>query len=60
MGMTAKGLTILLHHSTLLSMFSGPPEKMILIALQGMKGPITVNRKKYNMNLVMPGIKKQS
>ena len=36
---------------------TGPPEKMILIALQGLKGPVTVNGKKYDMNLVMPGIK---
>ncbi len=36
---------------------TGPPERMIAIALQGLKGPVTVNGKKYNMNLVMPGIK---
>ena len=36
---------------------TGPAEKMILIALQGLQGPVTVNGKKYDMNLVMPGIK---
>ncbi|MEZ4933684.1 MAG: c-type cytochrome [Saprospiraceae bacterium] len=36
---------------------TGPTERMILIALQGLKGPVTVNGKKYEMNLVMPGIK---
>ena len=36
---------------------SGPPERMVLIALQGLKGPLMVNGKKYDMNLVMPGIK---
>ena len=36
---------------------TGPPERMVLIALQGLKGPISVNGKSYDMNLVMPGIK---
>ncbi len=36
---------------------TGPPEKMIAIMLQGLKGPVQVNGLKYDMNLVMPGIK---
>lgn len=36
---------------------TGSAERIILIALQGLKGPVTVNGKKYEMNLVMPGIK---
>ncbi len=33
------------------------PERLILIALHGMQGPVTVNGQRYEMNAVMPGIK---
>ena len=36
---------------------SGAPAKMILPVLHGLKGPVHVNGTRYDMNLVMPGIK---
>ena len=36
---------------------TGPKEKLIALVLQGLKGPVKVNGKTYDMNLVMPGIK---
>ena len=33
------------------------PEKLILIALHGLQGPVHVNGKLYEMNAVMPGLK---
>ena len=35
---------------------SGPDERLILIALHGMKGPITVNNVDYNLPAAMPGV----
>ncbi|MEO1258164.1 MAG: c-type cytochrome [Bacteroidota bacterium] len=35
----------------------GPKERLIALVLQGLKGPVKVNGKTYDMNLVMPGIK---
>ncbi len=34
----------------------GDPQKLILLVLHGLHGPITVNGKRYDMNAVMPGI----
>ncbi len=34
----------------------GDPEKLILTVLHGLKGPITVNGKRYALNAVMPGL----
>ncbi len=36
---------------------SGSTDRLILLILNGVKGPITVNNKRYNLNAVMPGIK---
>ena len=36
---------------------SGSTDRLILLILNGIKGPITVNNKRYNLNAVMPGIK---
>lgn len=36
---------------------NGPVEKIILVLLNGLKGPIHVNGETYNMNLVMPGLR---
>lgn len=35
----------------------GPPARLALILLHGLKGPVHVNGKLYEMNAVMPGIK---
>jgi mono/diheme cytochrome c family protein len=35
---------------------SGPDERLILIALHGMKGPITVNNVDYDLPAAMPGV----
>jgi mono/diheme cytochrome c family protein len=35
----------------------GDPQKLILIALHGLQGPINVNNKRYELNAVMPGLK---
>lgn len=36
---------------------SGSKDRLILLTLNGIKGPITVNGKRYELNLFMPGIK---
>ena len=36
---------------------SGDPERLILVLLHGLKGPIHVNGQLYEMNAMMPGIK---
>lgn len=35
----------------------GPPARLALVLLHGLKGPVHVNGKRYEMNAVMPGIK---
>jgi mono/diheme cytochrome c family protein len=35
----------------------GSTDRLILLTLNGLKGPVTVNGKRYEMNAVMPGIK---
>jgi mono/diheme cytochrome c family protein len=35
---------------------SGPKDRLVLIALHGMQGPVHVNGKLYEMSAVMPGI----
>ncbi|MFT5386366.1 MAG: mono/diheme cytochrome c family protein [Saprospiraceae bacterium] len=35
----------------------GDPQKLILIALHGLQGPVTVNGQRYELNAVMPGLK---
>lgn len=35
----------------------GSKDQLILLLLNGMKGPLTVNGKRYEMNAVMPGLK---
>lgn len=56
-GMDGKGIADLappLYHSEYVTESA---ERLILIALHGLQGPITVNRERYEMNAVMPGIK---
>ena len=56
-GLDGKGIDQLappLYHSEYVT---GPPERLILIALHGMYGPVEVNGKQYNMDAMMPGIK---
>lgn len=36
---------------------SGPSKRLVLLLLHGLQGPVTVNGKRYEMNLVMPGLK---
>lgn len=36
---------------------SGSKDRLILLILQGMEGPITVNGQRYTMNTVMPGFR---
>ncbi len=36
---------------------AGSKERLILLTLHGLKGPVTVNGKRYEMNAMMPGIK---
>lgn len=38
----------------------GSTDRLILLTLNGLKGPLTVNGKRYEMNAVMPGIKNNS
>ena len=35
---------------------SGSKDRLILLTLHGLKGPVTVNGKRYEMNAVMPGL----
>ena len=43
-----------LYHSEYLE---GDPKKLILLTLHGLKGPIHVNGKRYELSAVMPGVK---
>ncbi len=36
---------------------SGDPEKLVLLTLHGLQGPITIKGKRYELNAVMPGLK---
>lgn len=36
---------------------TGSADKLVLLTLHGLKGPIQVNGKQYNLNVVMPGVK---
>lgn len=36
---------------------TGTSKRLVLLMLHGLQGPVTVNGKRYEMNLVMPGIK---
>ena len=38
----------------------GDPQKLILLVLHGLQGPVTVNGQRYEMNAVMPGLKDNS
>ena len=56
-GMDGKGIDQLappLYHSEYVT---GPPERLVLIALHGMYGPLEVNGKQYKMDAMMPGVK---
>ena len=53
-GMGIKNLAPPLYNSEYIE---GDPEKLILISLHGLQGPITVNGQRYELNAVMPGLK---
>lgn len=36
---------------------TGPSKRLVLLLLHGLQGPVTVKGKRYEMNLVMPGLK---
>jgi mono/diheme cytochrome c family protein len=56
-GLDAKGIDQLAPPLENSEFVSSSAERFILIALNGLQGPVTVAGKEYNLNLVMPGIK---
>ncbi len=56
-GMDGKGIENLAPPLYQSEYVDGPPERLILVMLNGLQGPITVHGEKYEAAAVMPGIK---
>ncbi|MEL6821899.1 MAG: cytochrome c [Calditrichota bacterium] len=56
-GMDGKGIDNMVPPLLDSEFVGGSLDRLILLTLNGLKGPLTVNGKRYNMNAEMPGIK---